>query len=169
MVSGPEERDVLGGDPALQEDAPLHWSGEFGWHRRHSVDLDLVSQSVSTGLDGHAGAVEALGKQDALSAEALVGRRKFYLGQAERVPQVEDTVHVRIGESTEVLFACFTFGRYIVRSLRKGGVHFEHLTLLPSLLRRFLDGAQTIPPDRRHVRVPVLSNISRSFFKRVSV
>jgi hypothetical protein len=57
----------------------------------------------ATRLDGHARDVESMGEEDALAKHALVPRRKLDLGDGERVPQVQRTVHVRERKVAEPL------------------------------------------------------------------
>jgi len=68
-----------------------------------SVPCSPALQGAGAHLDGHAGAVEALGEQHALPAQPVVGGRELELAQGERVAQVQQAVHVGVGEVAEEL------------------------------------------------------------------
>mmetsp|Transcript_20342 Transcript_20342/g.56677 ORF Transcript_20342/g.56677 Transcript_20342/m.56677 type:complete len:271 (+) Transcript_20342:2879-3691(+) len=105
----------------------------------HAILGQLGIQLVSTGLDGHAGAVESLGEQHALAAQTVVGSGELKLGNAESMTQVQHSVHVGVRKVTK---------EFPLRILltRSRGVHLEHLLGFPLFLCRSLDLQQQVPP-----------------------
>jgi hypothetical protein len=110
--------------------------GEGG---RTAVGRQLAGQPVGAGLDGHAGAVEALREEHALAAEAVVGGGELQLGQGEGVAQVEQAVHVGVGEGAEELVV-----GPAAALLR--GLHLENLGGLPLGLGVVLQAEEEVAP-----------------------
>lgn len=83
-------------------------------------------------------AVKALGEEDPLADEALVGSCKLEFGDREGVAQVQDAIHVWVGEVPEKL--PFREGLSTL-----GSVSFENFLFRPFLLCLALDRKQVIP------------------------
>jgi hypothetical protein len=92
----------------------------------------LVFDSVGSGGDGHACAVEGLGEKDVVALDLLVTGSELALGHGEGVAEVETAVHVGVGEGDHVFLGV------------GGRVHLVAVGFQPVGLRLVLDFEQAV-------------------------
>ena len=101
LLGGGRGRGGVGGRG--RSDALLGFLLLPGEHGGAPKVLHLLCEPVRAGLDRHAGAVERLREQHPVPTEPAVRRGELELRQGKGVAQVEEAVHVRVGEGAEEL------------------------------------------------------------------
>ena len=91
--------------------------------------------------------MEAMREQDTLSQHPLVSSSKLDLGDGERVPEMQDSVHVGVWKVSEPFGELFLdlFGGEASDFLWRWGVYFKDAFGLPTLLVLLLQGLEVVP------------------------
>ena len=133
--------------------------GQFGLHlgaylgivlgelRGDAVRFGFHLELVGGHLDGHAGAVEGEGKQNVLAAVALELGPEDGLGQTEGVADVQNAIHVRVGEGDDELVVGISDARLAGFGVGSKAFWASHMAWTSaSLARRASRLAVPLPP-----------------------